>query len=108
MSLLDQRTSYLYLLSAELNEGAPAEEWNAWYDGEHVPELLTVPGIVSATRFQERGNPRRYLAGYQLEHPEVFEEARYREVTGWQRFAPHVKGFERAVYKVTRTEFPPV
>jgi hypothetical protein len=47
-----------------------------------------------------------YLAGYQIENPEVFEDPRYAEVTGWQEWRPHVKGFKRAVYKVTKTEFP--
>jgi hypothetical protein len=27
------------------------EEFNAWYDSEHVPERLAVPGVLTAIRF---------------------------------------------------------
>jgi len=27
------------------------DEFNEWYDNVHVPELLAVPGMVSATRY---------------------------------------------------------
>lgn len=105
MSLLDQDTKFIYLLRAELNQGAPEEEWNRWYDEKHVPELLTVPGFVSAQRFRDMSRPRSFLAGYQIERPEVFEEPRYGEVTGWGEWSPHVKSWDRAVYEVRRREF---
>ena len=28
------------------------EEFNAWYDGQHLPDVLSVPGFVSAQRFR--------------------------------------------------------
>lgn len=27
------------------------DEFNEWYDNVHIPELLTVPGMLSATRY---------------------------------------------------------
>ena len=27
------------------------DEFNEWYDKVHIPELLTVPGMLSATRY---------------------------------------------------------
>ena len=27
------------------------DEFNQWYDNVHIPELLTVPGMLSATRY---------------------------------------------------------
>lgn len=96
---------YLYLLSAELQAGARKEEWNAWYDGTHVPELLTVPGFLSAERFRDLSNPKRYLAMYEIETPDVFEEPRYSEVTGWGSLGSEVADWSRAVYEVRRTEF---
>jgi len=38
------------------------DEFNEWYDNVHIPELLTVPGMLSATRYAlHRGGdlPRR-------------------------------------------------
>lgn len=49
------------------------DEFNKWYDGVHVPELLAIPGVVSAQRFEVAapdGAPapaHRYLAVYQLD-----------------------------------------
>ena len=105
MSLLDGKTRYVYLLSAELTPDAPEQEWHDWYDNTHVPDLMTVPGFVSGTRFRELANPRRFLAGYQIERPGVFEEPRYAEVTGWRQWEPYVANWERGVYEVTRREF---
>jgi hypothetical protein len=105
MSLLDKQTRFIYLVRAELNESAPEREWNAWYDEKHVPELLTVPGFRSADRFRDLQNPRRYLAAYEIDNPEVFEEQRYGEVTGWSEWQPHVRSWDRAVYEIRRTDF---
>jgi len=48
-------------------------EFNHWYDERHVPDLLAVPGFVSAQRFQltdatGQGSPGwSYLALYEIE-----------------------------------------
>ena len=104
MALLDHKTQYIYVVRAEVHDSAPLEEWNAWYDDEHVPKLESVPGLESATRYEERGTDR-YLAAYEIESPAVFEEPRYKEVTGWGEWLPHVKEFKRAIYKL-ETELP--
>jgi hypothetical protein len=28
------------------------EEFNAWYNEEHIPERLSIPGVLSAARYQ--------------------------------------------------------
>lgn len=49
------------------------EEFNRWYDERHVPDLLAVPGFVSAQRFaltDATGQDKAgwtYLALYELE-----------------------------------------
>jgi hypothetical protein len=44
-------------------------EFNEWYDGAHVPELLAVPGFVSARRYRRVGDDGgpEYLAVYEIE-----------------------------------------
>lgn len=44
-------------------------ELNDWYDGTHIPELLAVPGFVSARRFRRVGGDgvAEYLAVYEIE-----------------------------------------
>ena len=46
-------------------------ELNRWYDTEHVPERLAMPGFRSATRYGSAERPGRYLAVYELDHPTV-------------------------------------
>src|SRR2546427_12061299 len=42
------------------------KEFNEWYNTEHLPELLSVPGILSAARYEAvKGGPQ-YLACYEL------------------------------------------
>jgi len=56
------------------------EEFNAWYDGEHLPERLSIPGFVSARRWvdpQAAPGNGRYLATYELDRPQVLETPEY-------------------------------
>jgi hypothetical protein len=65
-----------------LTEPVPRDEdeFNAWYDTEHLPERLAIPGFVSARRWADpdaRPGEGRYLATYELERPEVLETPEY-------------------------------
>lgn len=53
------------------------EEFNAWYDTEHVPERLAVPGFETALRFVCLSGHPRYLAIYDLARPEVLDSPEY-------------------------------
>lgn len=53
------------------------EEFNAWYDTEHVPERLAVPGFETALRFVCLSGHPRYLAIYDLAGPEVLDSPEY-------------------------------
>jgi hypothetical protein len=49
------------------------DEFNQWYDNEHLPDLLTVPGVVAAQRFRyvgslfSEGSAHAYLTLYEVE-----------------------------------------
>lgn len=53
------------------------EEFNAWYDDEHMAERLSIPGFISARRWVSRAVPGQYLATYEIESLAVFESAAY-------------------------------
>jgi hypothetical protein len=71
-----------------LTEPPPAmeEEFNAWYDEEHIPERLSIPGFRSARRWVR---DRTYLATYELDSPQVLQSpaylARYHNQTPWSK-----------------------
>lgn len=54
-------------------------EFNHWYDTEHLPERLAIPGFISARRWQADLPPGRgkYLATYELESAAVLESPAY-------------------------------
>ena len=52
-------------------------DFNTWYNQEHVPELLSMPGFLDAARYEAaRGGPR-YLACYELESVEALSSDEY-------------------------------
>ena len=56
------------------------EEFNAWYDTEHLPERLAIPGFVSARRWvdpQAAAGTGKYLATYELKSQEVLQTPGY-------------------------------
>src|SRR5712692_1554502 len=71
------------------------QEFNEWYNKEHLPELLSVPGILSAARYEAvKGGPQ-YLACYELESVVVMQTPAFtsRPRTPWgQKVSPSVIG----------------
>jgi hypothetical protein len=67
------------------------EEFNAWYDEEHLAERLSIPGFRSAQRWVADVPPGsgKYLATYELDSPAVLSSRAYLERFGnptpWSR-----------------------
>ena len=88
-------------------EPTPAmeEEFNDWYDLEHLPQMRAVPGIDTAARFVAIDGWPRYLAVYDLQEFAVLRSAAYRSMTGsgftaWsRRILARVKGWQRLTFK---------
>jgi hypothetical protein len=67
------------------------EEYNEWYNKQHIPDVLNVPGMVCAQRFRladtqmnTDGKAHRYLALYEIETEDlagVFKELASRRGT---------------------------
>ena len=81
------------------------EEFNEWYDIEHIPEREPIPGILSARRFVAHEGYPRYLAVYDLESIEILQSEAYKRVgidnlSPWsRRILRYVRGFRRNVYQ---------
>lgn len=61
---------------------ARADEFHDWYDHEHVPERLRVPGFLNAERWIDDTNPNIHVATYDLETVGVLQTPAYRAVGG--------------------------
>jgi Domain of unknown function (DUF4286) len=63
---------YTFVVLTNPTSGKEAE-YNEWYNKQHIPDVLNVPGFVAAQRFRladkQMGdtNPYRYLALYEIE-----------------------------------------
>jgi hypothetical protein len=76
------------------------DEFNEWYDTEHIPALAAVPGTLCARRFKARAGSPRYVALYHLASPEVPESQAWKQAanTSWtERLRPHFRDHLRIV-----------
>ncbi len=70
-------------------------EFNRWYNEEHLPELLGIPGVLNAARYEAVRSGPKHLACYELENPAVVESDAFknRPRTEWaQRIGPRIIG----------------
>jgi len=94
------------LLLNAMNVAPEAEDdFNAWYDEEHLPALIAVPGTLSARRYRsavEGADVRRYVAIYHLETPDVTRSDAWKTAvdTPWSaRVRPHFQDHLRILTK---------
>ena len=53
------------------------DDFNRWYNEEHIAELLARPGVLSAARYEAISGSPKYLACYEMANPEVRDSAEY-------------------------------
>jgi hypothetical protein len=61
---------------------AHEDEFHDWYDREHVPERLRVPGFINAERWIDEQNPKIHVATYDLDSAGVLATPAYHAVGG--------------------------
>ena len=70
---LQSPAPWLYIVQTDI----PADDvgdYNAWYDEEHLPRLVSVPGVERARRYVADPNlSPRYLTAYDLSVKDAFE-----------------------------------
>lgn len=80
------------------------EEFNEWYDTEHIPERMSVPGFLSSGRYVTQEGCPKYLSVFDLENSKVLESDEYIKMSPaspspWtRRMFRHVRGVKRYVY----------
>jgi hypothetical protein len=79
------------------------DEFNAWYNTEHVPERIAVPGFLTARRYLVEGTPGRYMAHYDLAGPSVLHTEPYAGVS--RNPTPWTQRIVRKLGENTRNEY---
>lgn len=98
----------LLLVMAEV-EPQLEREFNDWHDGEQVPAMLRVPGVLSARRYRALQGKPGHMAMYELEDLGVLDRAEYRRLRPWgagaeaavlpERLRGSVRVVVRAIYQ---------
>lgn len=109
-------TKYIFIASMDV---APEKEalFNEVYDGEHVPNLLKVPGVRSVTRLRTEpanfgigGQTKRltgdgaptYMAIYEIDSPEVINSSAWAEASEMGRWPTQVRPYTSNRHHIVR------
>jgi hypothetical protein len=63
---------WMYIVHADIPDHI-VDEYNAWYDKEHLPRCAGIPGVLRARRYAATAGSPKYLTAYELTGPEVWE-----------------------------------
>ena len=80
--MADKKGSALLMVWTEV-PADKEDDYNAWYNEEHIAERLAIPGFLSAARYESDspGAPK-HLAMYELENIDVMTSEAYLSVRG--------------------------
>jgi hypothetical protein len=91
------------LLLASMNfKNAAEDEFNKWYNEEHIPMLSAVSGVLCARRFRATDSPLKYVALHHVAAPEVGSSDAWKKAanTPWtEHMRPHMRDHLRIVCK---------
>jgi hypothetical protein len=91
----------LFVACAEVSD-THVQDFNQWYDTEHLPMLANVPGVLGARRFLASSGTPRYVALYDLANTQVIDHADWRaaQKTDWsKRMGQQVSAWEFSVWR---------
>lgn len=80
---------------------AAVDEFNRWYDEQHLPDFVSCPGIPAAARFEAVAGEPQFLALYALDSEDALTTPEIRQYWGWGPMWPHLRAFHGRVYRRT-------
>lgn len=90
-----QSAKALRVVAMNCAEGSE-DEFNAWYEEDHLPKFADVPGVLEARRVYSQHSARHHLALYWLDGLDVVHDPRWKAAadTEWTA-AMRAKTFDR-------------
>ncbi len=87
---------------------AVEDDFNRWYNEEHLAERVGIPGFLNARRYVSLEGAPKYIALYETVDAQVLKSETYLKVlntpTPWtQRVRPHFQNFVRNEYELIFT-----
>jgi len=102
---MDTGTALLCVLN-DLADGCDRADYEAWYQRDHLPDRLSVPGFRHARRYRRlRGPQPEYLTFYETDSPTALGSAAYAarlaQPTEWtRRMMPQFRAMSRTACRV--------
>lgn len=106
----NRKTGVILVVRLDVNREAEAD-FNRWYESEHIPMFMEVPGVISAQRgrlsdkevasFQLNRQGPRYITIYEYSDAATMDRQEYLRVleTEWaKRINPSIKNFSLTLY----------
>jgi hypothetical protein len=91
------------LLNSRNHARVPRDEYDDWYETEHLPERRGVPGFLSAQRWVNVDDPNVSISVYDLEDVAVLSKPGYLAV-GYGNVSPWTKRISRLSERILRFE----
>jgi hypothetical protein len=100
---------WLLVVRSNCTDESREDEFNKWYDEVHIPDVMTTPGLVKASRYmsEELGSYEggKYLAVYEIETDDIDKtmktlSERVIEVFKKGRLSPLIRGVSFNVFKL--------
>ena len=94
-------SAFVYVVRCNFADPAREAEWNAWYSGPKLEEMLHKPLFLSVQRFAAAAldTRRKYLALWVVASPEAFATPEYRADWGFQIWTPQIRDWSRDLYR---------
>ena len=67
---------WLLIIETNCTDPSKEKEFNRWYNNTHVPDVLSIPGILRATRYENPGpgeKQGKYVALYDVETKDILQ-----------------------------------
>ena len=93
---------WMYVVHTDI-PGHIVDEYNEWYDNEHLPRCAGIPGVLRARRYAATAGSPKYLTAYELTGPDIWESpaALQARKTPWtEKMRSLFSNTRRALYKL--------
>ncbi|ESR23815.1 hypothetical protein [Lutibaculum baratangense] len=92
--------AFVYCVRCNFNDPGREADWNDWYSGPKLAQMLRKPLFLSGQRFKATGlnTARQYLALWTVDSPKAFETEEYTSDWGFFEWAPYITDWNRDLY----------
>lgn len=96
----------MHVLSVLTNlpPGVSEEGFHRWYDQEHLPERVAVPGVLWAARYEFASGDYRYAALYALRDDAVLSSPAYQNLADPATWSTATREYFPALAKIMRRD----